>query len=426
MEVAMPVMKHWTRWSLIGGLMLNACGTTSGIAGLQGESAGALRARELRQVAIGFRRMPDPELLTRLAARHGLSVVKALPAIALVVVRCDREPGATLRALATEPEVAFAEPDAVINADPPRAIGRLPFPGFRTDTGDPGRSEQYYLDRIAAPGTWQLHPNLAPVNVAVVDTGVDLTHPDLAGRLLPGYNAPEPGQPPQDFDGHGTSTAGCVGAVANNGIGIAGVAPNARIIPVKVSWTASSIAECMLWAADRADLITMSLSVKPADPNYLSSHDTLLRAALYVQQKGVPMLCSMGNTSNQSANLPAAFAGNEAPALIAVGATDARDTVAHYSTTGPWISLVAPGTAIYTLEKDGTYGWNDGTSFATPIAAGVAAMLIGSGFGHDPLAVKARLMGTADDVDAPGFDNRSGAGRINALRALAARQGEAR
>jgi len=254
--------------------------------------------------------------------------------------------------------------------------------------------------------------------VAVVDTGVDLKHPDLQGVLVEGYNAAAPGTPPQDGQGHGTMTAGCVGAVANNGIGIAGVAPNAKIMPVKVGNSASSIVDAMIWAADHADMITMSLSIKPGMADYPAAIETTKRAAEYVMSKNVPMVCSMGNTGTMSKNVPSAFAGVEVPGLIAVGASDVNDKITSFSTFGPWTSVAAPGANIITTAMGGAYKAVDGTSFSTPLTAGVVALMLGNGQAKNPAGIKARLQSTAVDIGAPGVDDKAGAGRIDAAKAV--------
>lgn len=370
-----------------------------------------------RRLVVGFERMPARSDATRIETACGVALVRRIDVLSLVVFEARGNVAAARRKLLAQAGVAFVEGELLAPGDRPTLSRRPPaLPLF--DAGDPDRPEQWYLDKIGAPKAWAAAGNLAPVTVAVIDTGVDLTHPELQGRLVPGYNAAVPGQPPQDMDGHGTSTAGCIAAIANNGVGIAGVAPNALIMPVKVGWAASTIAESMVWAADHADMITMSLSVKPASSEYPAAVETFRRATEYVMSRNVPMVCSMGNTGSESRNVPSAFAGQEVPGLVAVGATDSSDKVTKFSTRGKWITLAAPGSSIYTLDKGGGYTWAHGTSFSTPITAGVVAMLLGRGFPKSPVAIKARLTATATDIDSAGFDDRSGAGRLDAGRAV--------
>ncbi len=116
--------------------------------------------------------------------------------------------------------------------------------------------------------------------------------------------------------------------------------------------------------------------------------------------------------------MPAAFAGSEVPNLIAVGAVGPNDKVSSFTTTGKWMSVCAPGEKIMTTKNGGGYAAVDGTSFSTPITAGVVAMMLGNGAPKDPAVIKARLQKTAIDLEATGSDDRSGAGRVDAYRAV--------
>jgi subtilisin family serine protease len=213
-------------------------------------------------------------------------------------------------------------------------------------------------------------------------------------------------------------TAGCIAAVANNGIGVAGVAPNAKVLPIKVGNSASSVVDAMIYAADHSDMISMSLSFKPNMDEYPTAVETTRRAAEYVMGKKIPMVCSMGNTGTSSKNVPSYFAGNSVPGLIAVGATDKNDKVTSFSTYGNWTSVSAPGAKIMTTAKGGGYSAVDGTSFSTPLTAGVVALMLGHGAPKDPAAIKKILQETAVDIDAPGYDDKAGAGRVDAFRAV--------
>lgn len=381
-----------------------------------------MRARELKQWLLGFETLAAMDACVARAPARGMLVNKVLRPLRILVVM-PVGPAASFQANARSiPGLSFVERDAVSpDFEPPASPGRATGMPALLEQGDPGRSEQWYLERMRLPQAWALSTRASAVRVAVVDTGVDLAHSDFAGRLVDGYNAAEPGRPPQDFDGHGTATAGCIGAVAGNGADIAGGTPNAMIMPAKVSWTASSIAESMVWAADHADMISMSLSAKPASSEYGLAKESLLRAARHVMAKDVPMVCSTGNTATQCANIPAAFAGNDVPDLIVVGATNTSDWVARFSTTGPWVSVVAPGVQILTLQMGGGTTWNNGTSFATPLTAAVVALMLGTGHVRKPASIKATLIATAKDLDAPGRDDRSGYGLVDAGRAVASR-----
>jgi subtilisin family serine protease len=337
----------------------------------------------------------------------------------MVVFETQGDVGATRKALLAAPNVAFVESELLPKQEPYKSVPVNVRPRQDGSKADPLRKDQWALDKMGVERVWaEVGTKLKPITVALVDTGVDLKHPDLQGVLVEGANFDKPGTPPQDEAGHGTMTAGCIAAVANNGQGVAGVAPNAKIMPVKVGNSASSVVEAMMWAADHGDMISMSLSFKPNMSEYPAAVETTRRAAEYVMSKGVPMVCSMGNTGTSSKNVPSFFAGKEVPGLIAVGATDKNDRVTSFSTFGNWTSVSAPGASIVTTSMGGQYRAVDGTSFSTPLTAGVVALMLGHGQAKDPAAIKAKLQKTAVDIEAPGYDDKAGAGRVDAFRAV--------
>jgi subtilisin family serine protease len=377
----------------------------------------ASKAVLAKRLVVGFASMPSASTLSGLEKAHGIKVVKQFAPLGLAVVE-TKEPIATRKALLAVNGVQFVEGELLPELEMPRVTQVRELPRQGRGTEDPMYKDQWHFPNMGAPKVWAALPNLKTVTVAVVDTGCDLEHPDLKGNLVPGWNAAAPGTPPSDQAGHGTMTAGCVGAIANNGIGVRGMAPNAKLMPVKVGNSASSVVEAMIWAADHADMITMSLSFKPNMTEYPVAVESTKRAANYVMSKKVPMVCSMGNTGSSSKNVPSYFAGNEVPGLIAVGATDAKDKVTSFSTYGNWTSVSAPGSKILTTAMGGKYGAVDGTSFSTPLTAGVVAMMLGNGHAKDPAAVKATLQKTALDIETPGYDDKSGAGRVDAAKAV--------
>jgi subtilisin family serine protease len=376
----------------------------------------ASKAVLAKRLVVGFAKMPSAAELSAIEKANGVTLVKSLKKVAMGVFETKADLNKAAKALKATKGVEFVELELLPEQEPVK-FQSVKTP-IRQGGGDPNRSQQYYLDLMGIPAVWDSGKVTKTITVAVVDTGCDLKHPDLQGSLVPGYNVADPSKPPQDDAGHGTMTAGLVGAVANNGMGIAGVAPNAKIMPVKVGNSASSIVEAMMYAADHADMITMSLSIKPNMSEYGTAVETTKRAAEYVMSKGKPMVCSMGNTSSSSKNVPSYFAGNSVPGLIAVGATDAKDKVTSFSTYGNWTSVSAPGARIMTTTNGGGYGLTDGTSFSTPITAGVVALMLGAGHSTDPAAVKATLQKTSVDIEAPGYDDKAGSGRVNAAAAV--------
>lgn len=334
-------------------------------------------------------------------------VKKSLPQInyAVLEVPAGETPESYIKQLMKNPAVAKAQPDYRITLD-------------EVTVNDPSRSKQYALDKVLANQAWDKTMG-EDVKIAIVDSGVDLSHPDLMDKLLPGVNTVEERNPPKDDVGHGTHVAGIAAAIANNNEGIAGLAPKAKILPVKVlgdgSGTAASIAAGIIWAADQgADVINMSLGM-------YQTADVLGEAVQYALSKNVVVVATMGNDNVERKRYPAAY-----PGVIAVGSTDQADKKSTFSNYGDWISVAAPGTAIfstfptYPVSISGTAGYASlsGTSMAAPLVTGLVGLIRSQKKGLAPAEVKAILEKSADDLGTAGFDKQFGHGRINALKAL--------
>lgn len=208
------------------------------------------------------------------------------------------------------------------------------------------------------------------VVVAVLDTGVDLDHDDLAENLLPGKNFVQPGLPPEDDNGHGSHVTGIICAL-NNDIGVVGVAPKAKVIPVKVldkkgSGNLPNVAAGIRWAADQgADFITMSLGSPTPMP-------IIQDAIRYAASKGCVTWCAAGNAGKtRQIFYPAAY-----PETIGIGAIDENFDRANFSCTGTDLDFLAPGVRILSTVPDNWYAVLSGTSMANPFAVGVATLLL--------------------------------------------------
>lgn len=209
------------------------------------------------------------------------------------------------------------------------------------------------------------------VRVAVLDTGVDLDHPDLSKNLLPGINFVNHGKPPQDDNQHGTHVAGII-AAENNAIGMVGVAPEAKIIPVKVldkrgAGNLVNVAKGIRWAADegKADLICMSLG----SPNPVQE---VRKAIQHASSKGVVCFVAAGN-SGRTKNL---FYPAEYPETVAIGSIDENLGRSSFSNTGENLDFMAPGGKILSTVPDNWYAVLSGTSMAAPFATGLAALVL--------------------------------------------------
>ncbi|GAA3302726.1 hypothetical protein GCM10020218_098870 [Dactylosporangium vinaceum] len=290
-----------------------------------------------------------------------------------------------------------------------------------TTPNDPGYTygDQSYLNTVRMPLAWDRSTGSADQIIAVVDTGVDGQHPDLAGRVLAGYNAITrtaiaAGANSDDY-GHGSMVAGIAAADTNNGIGVAGVDWNARILPVKVldqdgNGYDADIAAGIVWAADHgAKVINLSLG-GPGDTPIL--HD----AVTYATGKGSLLVVAAGNSADSEPQYPAAY-----PEVLAVAATDANGKLTDFSTYGDWVDVAAPGFGIVStsVPQNGyEYFIGDGTSFAAPIVSGVAALMRANNPALTPAQLLATIKGTARDAGPRGFDKYFGNGVLDAYAAL--------
>jgi thermitase len=274
---------------------------------------------------------------------------------------------------------------------------------------DPLFSSQWHLPLIGADRAWDQQPAGAPIVIAILDTGIDLDHPDLAGQLLPGTNTYDGGSY-EDYHGHGTRVAGVAGAVAFNGEGVASVAWNARIMPIRVtadsgSAFSSTLANALVWAADHgARVANMSFQS-------VAGSSTIQAAAQYFVEQGGVVFAGAGNLRREE-SLP------ETPWIISVSGTDPSDQLGSFSSWGNYIDVAAPGQSIQSTTRGGGYGSQSGTSFAGPVAAGVAALVLRVDPSFTPSEVETLLEMTAVDLGDPGWDTRFGHGRVDAAGAV--------
>ena len=289
-------------------------------------------------------------------------------------------------------------------------------------TNDSLRPQQWALNAVPYERAWSVTSG-AGVTVAVIDTGVRATHQDLAGSIVPGIDLAadraqyDPaGHGEVDPAGHGTHVAGIIVAHANNRIGIAGAAPGAKVMPIRVldangSGSTADVATGIIYAADHgARVINLSLGTPSASTG-------MEEAIQYARSKGVVTVAAAGNSygAGDPAIYPAAF-----PEAIAVGAVDSSLHHAPYSETGSYVDLVAPGDLIWSTYGAGNtqYALMSGTSMATPYVAAAAALVISANRGLDPAGVTNALESGATDLGARGRDNTFGAGLVNPIGAL--------
>jgi subtilisin family serine protease len=358
-----------------------------------------------KQVLVSFKtRSTD---LSAFERRNGVKVKRSLASIGSAIVTISGDPETFVSKLRRDAAVAYAELDRALLMDDVKV-------------NDPSRGQQYALDTVNANTAWESTMGSDKVTIAIVDSGLDLEHPDLKGKLVAGYNAVAPGEAPKDDVGHGTHVAGIAAASTNNGLGIAGLAANSKLMPVKVlgdgTGSAASVSDGIIWAADHgADVINMSLG-------FYDENETLGKAVAYALSKNVVVVATMGNNNIERKRFPAAF-----PGVIAVGSTAKGDTRSTFSNFGDWMSVSAPGTDIlstfprYPVSINGSqsgYASLSGTSMAAPLVAGLCGLVRSQHPGMAPAEVKKLLETSAADLGDKGYDKYFGNGRIDAFQAV--------
>lgn len=279
----------------------------------------------------------------------------------------------------------------------------------RRSVDDPDLEAAYALEQIRAVEAWEKATGRG-VTVAIVDTGIDQSHPEFSDRILPGFNFVADNQEIQDDNGHGTHVAGIVGAAFNNGQGAAGVAPNCMLLPVKVLdesnlgfW--SDVAAGLLYALEEgAHVINLSLGASSTPP------DAVQEAIALAVQSAV-VVAAAGNSAVTTPFYPASYEG-----VVAVAATDHQGSRWGASNYGDWITLAAPGENIFSTANGQQYEFRSGTSMAAAFVSGVAS-LVREENAQDPAEIVRQMSITARPVEGTSVPSL-GAGRVDALGAL--------
>jgi subtilisin family serine protease len=360
-------------------------------------AASSARAEDVRVIVRfkGHGRLPAVE-------RAGGRVHRALRG----AVAAEVPPEAIAR-LRADPDVASVEEDGVVEI-----LGKAgkAAKGGKPPPSQPPQSTPWGISRVGAPASGNTGAN---IRVAVIDTGIDLTHPDLAANVQEAVAYV--GSTGKDDNGHGSHVAGTIAAL-DNSIGVVGVAPEAHLFAVKAldrrgSGYWSDIAAGIEWAADNGmDVANMSLGASSA-PSYVQT------ACTYAESLGVLLVAAAGNSGDGNpatteTSYPAAYA-----TVVAVGATDTNDNLASFSNSGAFVEVSGPGVGVRSTWKGGGYNTISGTSMASPHAAGVAALLwfeLRGGDGSPTVAdVRAELDARVRDLGATGKDNGYGHGIVD-------------
>ncbi len=276
-------------------------------------------------------------------------------------------------------------------------------------------NRQYAPQHCNAEAGWNINRGDPNLIIAIIDTGVDGQHSEFSGKMVDGYdfcnNKALIGTENNDDDGHGTHCAGIAAAKGNNGNGIAGVAWNCKIMPVKVLDGGpdgnNNVARGIEWARlHGAKVISMSLG-------YYTYSQTMFDAIQKALDNNITIVVAMGNDGNDQVEFPA---GNQG--VIAAGAIDGYDRKTSFSTTGSHISISAPGYHIYSTFLEKGYTYMNGTSMSTPFIAGVCALILSAHPELTPDEVKSQLEETATDLETPGWDKNTGWGKPDIEKAL--------
>ncbi len=357
----------------------------------------------------------DEATKAELHRRHGARLLYEIAALDVQVLEVPTEALVSASAYQSSPAVTYAEPDylATVYGWPDPAPGKwIAVPLRILDTpGDPLFSQQWHHARVRSTVAWDYSHGSGTV-IAVVDTGVNCSHPDLKNNCIAGRDFVNRDNDPSDDHGHGTHVAGIASAVTNNGIGVAGAGWSASIMPIKVLGSNgngghATIADGIVWAVDHgAHVLNMSLG-----GFYTSS--TLRNAVSYAIGKGVVVVSAVGNDNTSNPTYPTAY-----PGVIGVSATTQSDGRASFSNYGDTVDVAAPGVGILSTVMSGGYQAWSGTSMAAPIVSGIAALLKNQAPSRSPQQIEALLENSAQDLGAPGWDPLFGAGRVDAGRAL--------
>ncbi|KZM52887.1 peptidase S8 [Geobacillus stearothermophilus] len=356
------------------------------------------------EIAVRFQTPPDHRHLTRMEAAIRGQLVKRLDHV--FVFRSHEQTYEDMRRyFRTLPTVEYCEPNYIYMQNDLSRPVETPNDSFYA-------RYQWNLPAIHTEAGWTLSRGKQTVPVAIIDSGVDLTHPDLIRRLGPGYNVLADDRSPNDENGHGTHVAGIIASQPNNDEGVAGITWFNPIMAVKALnadgyGTSIDVAKGIRWAVDHgAKVINLSLG------NYQPS-SVLEEAIRYADAHDVVLVAASGNDSTSQPSFPAAY-----PEVISVGAVNPDLSYALYSNYGDYVDVVAPGTNIASTFTGHRYAALSGTSMAAPHVAALAALIrsVNPRLSNDE--VRSIILESADDLGERGKDPYYGYGLINVYRAL--------
>lgn len=346
------------------------------------------------QIIVKFKEDVCEETQLKIHHKHKCTILDHNKELDFQVLHSKRDINTLIKIYNKLEEVEYAEPNHMLKA-------------FYTPN-DPFFAYQYGPQKVQAPDAWDVTTSNGNIKIAIIDTGVQLNHPELAIKLWPGYNFVEGNLNPNDGNGHGTHVAGIAGALTENSLGIAGIAPSASIIPVRAldnsgNGTLSNIANAITYSTNAgAKVINLSLGSSQGSI-------TLENAINHAWNQGVVIVAAAGNEASNTLTYPAAYQN-----VIAVASTDINDQKSDFSNYGTWVEVSAPGSTILSTYTGSYYAYLSGTSMACPHVAGLAALLAAQG--KNNVQIKNTILSTCDPV--PGTGLYWTYGRINANRAV--------
>jgi subtilisin family serine protease len=390
---------------------------------LVGAAAPAAGAAQVDESTVIVQYAPGATSKARSAAGRAAGLGERVGAIAgagAQVVRVSGDPAAAAARLNRSSAVLYAEPNVILRATAVPNDARFGELWGLNNTGQSGGRADADID---APEGWDQagiggFPSSGGITVGIVDTGVDQTHPDLAGRtvrcagttLISSTVSTANGC--TDDNDHGSHVSGTIAAIANNGIGVAGVAFNARLAHCKALFgplgmgSTAGVANCITYlSTNGVKVISMSLGG--------GASTTLRNAVTAASNRGTLLIAAAGNDGDATLNYPAAY-----PEVVSVAANDRTGARASFSNANSDVEVSAPGVAILSTVRGGAYASFNGTSMATPHAAGVAAEIWRTHPSWTAAQVRSRLDSAVDDLGTVGRDTSFGFGRVNLQKAV--------
>ncbi|USG63816.1 S8 family peptidase [Brevibacillus ruminantium] len=350
------------------------------------------------EVVVRFHPRPDAKTVEKLLASLDAKVKKDYGQ-AMIIKSQSLTTHDLMKKLAEHPDSLYAEPNYLLLPN------RVPNDTYY-------REYQWNLPMIGMEKSWDITQGSSKVVVAIVDTGLDLKHPEFKDKVVDGYNVLEDNNHPEDDNGHGTHVAGVIAARTNNANGVAGMSWNSKLMPIKAigsdgAGSAYDIAQGIYWATDHgADVINLSVG------NYTPSA-ALQEACRYAFERNVVLVAASGNDASEQPSYPANY-----KEVLSVAAVDHNKERADFSNYGDSVDVAAPGVDIPSTYIYSDYAVLSGTSMACPHVTALASLIRSVRPGMKNTEVMELIRTSADDLGPPGKDKLYGYGLINVKNAL--------